>query len=180
MTSYDLLDPELGTQMNGITALPGDYVKAYINFCDPVTECSTTTDVYACLIDTDGGVLPLCSTQPPGGFIDTLHPQLGATYGCPPVKEGEFTYELNGVITSTNISHIYEVTGACTHCLDIWLFASVAFALDVTCISCGPSNIKGIGFAALYTSPTPAIGGVIGIDFVNPAIIYCDNSGSPA
>jgi hypothetical protein len=119
MTSYDLLDPELGTQMNGITALPGDYVKAYINFCDPVTECSTTTDVYACLIDTDGGVLPLCSTQPPGGFIDTLHPQLGATYGCPPVKEGEFTYELNGVITSTNISHIYEVTGACTHCLDI-------------------------------------------------------------
>ena len=104
-TSYNLKTPPLGTQTNGITALPNGFVTAYINFCNPVAKCATPTATpYACLIDGGGKVQPLCMVQPMGGFIDARYPQLGANYSCPAVvaSASSASYQLHGVITSAS------------------------------------------------------------------------------
>ena len=104
--------------MNGITALPSNYVQAFINFCSPAPQCvSTNINPYACLVDSDGKVLPLCMEQPLGDFIDPRYPQLGANYSCPIVKSPttDLSYQLHGVITSASRNNAVTLS-TCTTC----------------------------------------------------------------
>ena len=66
----------------GIWDLPIGYTNAYINFCEPVSQCGDSA--YACITGSGVQTITLCPDPPTGEFINSAFPQLGAKWTCQP------------------------------------------------------------------------------------------------